>query len=95
MITRVVKLTLKEGLKQEFLDIYRARNPKKNNMEGCISVRMFEPTIDSHEVFTISEWENEDYLNLYRETDYFKESWSMLKPLFTERAEAWSLQEIL
>jgi heme-degrading monooxygenase HmoA len=44
--------------------------------------------------FTYSIWDSEDHLYQYRKSVTFKEIWSKTKPLFCNKAKAWSVEEI-
>ena len=44
--------------------------------------------------FTYSMWDSESSLNKYRESNTFKDIWSKTKPLFSNKAKAWSVEEI-
>ena len=45
-------------------------------------------------MFTISHWDSEAALELYRQSELFKFTWAKTKPLFEEKAQAWSLLNI-
>jgi len=41
--------------------------------------------------FTYSYWEHPDFLEQYRNSDFFKGVWTKTKALFSEKPEAWSV----
>ena len=49
-----------------------------------------DPTI----FFTYSNWESEQHLENYRQSDIFKHVWAKTKPLFNRLPEAWSVDSI-
>jgi heme-degrading monooxygenase HmoA len=59
--------------------------------DGCIHLELMKDISSTSIFFTISHWENEESLNTYRDSYLFKNTWSKVKPLFSERALAWSL----
>ncbi len=98
MLIRIVKLKIKQQNLEAFLAAYKSRNPVENKINGCVSVKLTKVTTNSdlayHEFCTISEWKSEIDLENYRNSPYFKETWTNLKPFFAQKAEAWSLTEI-
>jgi heme-degrading monooxygenase HmoA len=42
-------------------------------------------------MFTYSQWDSEESLNAYRQTELFVQTWKRTKTLFQEKAEAWSV----
>ena len=43
---------------------------------------------DPNIYFTVSHWDSEDHLNLYRSSAFFWETWSRVRPMFSARAGA-------
>lgn len=58
---------------------------------GCHGVDLMQDAGNETVFFTLSKWESEGHLNLYRSSELFKTTWGKVKPLFSEKAEAWSL----
>lgn len=59
--------------------------------DGCIDVQLLKDVNQTNVYFTLSKWSTETALNNYRSSDFFKLTWSKVKLLFAEKAEAWSL----
>lgn len=93
MIIRFVKMTFSTGNTDAFEKIFAETRPTILQFEGCHQVELFTDTQNSDIYFTVSHWESEAALDLYRTSDFFKATWSKVKPLFREKAEAWSLAE--
>ncbi len=91
MITRIVKMTLQKGTKATFAGFFNKSQPYILNFKGCHSVEMKSLSTDPDTVFTVSRWEHEEDLELYRESDFFIQTWRQVKPLFAVKAEAWTL----
>ena len=91
MITRFVKLTIALDKVEEFTSIYSKDGHKVQSFPGCMHLEILKDIHDKRVFFTISKWESESHLNIYRNSDVFKNIWSSFKPLFAESAEAWSL----
>lgn len=93
MITRIVKLSFRPESTTEFLSIFEAKKDALKQSEGCLNLQLFNHIGQKNTYFTISHWKSESDLERYRQSELFKEVWANVKPLFAEKAEAWSLQE--
>ncbi len=91
MITRIVKLTIIPEHGPAFKEIFYNSRKFIQAFDGCISVELMKNTNQNNVYFTLSCWRTEEDLNLYRESFLFKHTWSKVKPLFAEKAEASSL----
>lgn len=91
MITRVVKMTFKPESVQGFKEIFYASQKLIREFEGCNRVDLMRDLNNECVFFTLSYWDSEEDLNSYRQSYLFKNTWSKVKPLFSEKAEAWSL----
>lgn len=61
---------------------------------GCLFLELYRDKKDPSIFFTYSRWESEDALEAYRNSDLFKQVWSKTKPLFKEKAQAWSVDTL-
>lgn len=94
MIKRIVRLTVKDTAASEaFQEIYRSRNPFKNGVKGCRDVKVMKDVNDENVYYTVSIWDHNDDLEAYRESEYFAETWPMVKAQLSKRAEAFSMTE--
>jgi len=91
MITRVVKMTFKPESVQGFKEIFYDSQKLIRAFEGCNRVDLMRDLNNECVFFTLSFWDSEEDLNAYRQSYLFKNTWSKVKPLFSEKAEAWSL----
>ena len=94
MITRVVKMTLREDEIQSFKQIFAESAVLIQSFEGCGEVKLMRDISHSNVFFTLSKWQTEEHLQIYRSSILFKTTWARVKPLFSEKAEAWSLLNI-
>jgi len=94
MITRLVKMTFIPEKVEEFLEIFDTINTTIRNSEGCSNLKLVQDQKNNNVFFTISIWEDERFLELYRNTDFFKKTWSKTRKLFIDKAEAWTMQEV-
>lgn len=91
MITRIVKLTIKEEYIPEFFDIFKESKDKIVDQPGCLSVEMLQDANDPRLCFTYSIWEDPESLDAYRSSELFGTVWPRTKALFDDKPEAWSL----
>lgn len=78
----------------DFLEIFNNSKPKILKSEGCQFVELRVNRNNSIEFFTISHWDDEIHLELYRSSDLFKNTWNKTKKLFSEKPQAWTLIDI-
>jgi quinol monooxygenase YgiN len=90
-ITRVVKLTFNPEYIEQFKQIFKAHQQHIALFEGCISLNGFEDLNEAGVFFTISQWANEESLNNYRYSQFFRTLWTTVKPMFAQKAVAHSM----
>jgi heme-degrading monooxygenase HmoA len=93
MITRVVKMTFKNGNAPVFREVFNRSKFFIRGFEGCKHLSLLESQTEPNVFFTYSKWENESYLDLYRNSDLFKSTWAQTKVLFEFPAQAWTCHE--
>ena len=94
MITRIVKMKFRSDKVAEFRELFEQQHTKIKAFRGCRDVTLYQDINEPSIFFTYSHWESEDALQEYRSSDVFRSIWTSTKALFSERAEAWSLNEI-
>lgn len=94
MIVRFVKMTFEPSKTIDFEMLFKETHPEIVRFRGCRSVELFTDTSDKNVYFTVSYWDAETDLNNYRSSDFFRATWSKVKPMFAARAEAWSLSAV-
>lgn len=95
MIKRIVKLKIKEEYISDFVILFNQIKPEIIKFQGCLSVELLNDIHTKTIFFTYSLWETEHDLNYYRNSKYFNSVWKEVKLLFSEKAMAWSVEEIL
>ncbi|UKJ06027.1 putative quinol monooxygenase [Solitalea lacus] len=93
MIKRVVKMTFEPSKVEEFLEIFEESKLLIRGFEGCKHLELLNDVNESNRFFTLSFWDSEADLESYRQSELFKSTWAKTKPLFNEKAEAWSLSQ--
>lgn len=97
MLIRLVKLSIKTENEVKFQTMFAAKEAKIAGFDGCQSVVLLKDiskNANESVFFTKSVWQSEQHLNNYRQSDFFKATWTETKKLFLNRAEAWSVQEV-
>ncbi|RQO29644.1 antibiotic biosynthesis monooxygenase [Taibaiella sp. KBW10] len=91
MIIRIVKMTfLPEGI-PDFLSLFEARKSQIRSQEGCTHLELLKDLAQDNIYFTYSYWEDPKYLEQYRNSAFFADTWAKTKALFQDKAQAWSV----
>jgi len=90
MLVRIVQLHIQEAHINLFLNLYAAHQKAISTNEGCISLELLQQEGQADQVATLSHWKSEEYLNKYRNSEFFKTLWKQVKPLFASPAKAFS-----
>jgi len=94
MITRLVKMTFKPDHVEEFKVFFQGARSTILSFPGCEHLDLLQDIHRENVFFTYSLWRSEDDLNHYRESDFFKTTWSRASSWFTAPARAWSLDKL-
>lgn len=97
MLTRIVKLRITKEKADDFEAIFHQGKETIRDFEGCEYLELWkELNAPENEVIfmTHSKWIDEKFLNLYRASDFFIETWAKSKLLFCGKPEAWSVSSI-
>ena len=95
MIVRIVKMGFHEHYVEEFLNNFNANKLKIRSFIGCQFLELYRDKKNPSMFFTYSYWESEDHLEVYRQSDLFKNVWAKTKPLFNAKPEAWSVYKVI
>ncbi len=93
MIIRIVKMTFKPEMVSDFLMLFEANKNLISSFEGCSFLELLSDKNNSNTYFTYSKWDDEKYLEAYRNSALFEKVWGKTKVLFAEQPEAWSLTQ--
>jgi autoinducer 2-degrading protein len=75
-----------------FLDIFEGVKTAIRCQEGCQELEVLKSEQDGViSIWTISLWTSEEALHQYRTSTLFQKTWSAVKPLFSGKAQAWTL----
>ena len=95
MIKRIVTMHLRPETEALFLDIFELAKNEIRSQKGCMGLELLRSELDGKvSLWTISSWQSETDLENYRASLLFQKTWNAVKPLFSEKANAWSLTPI-
>ena len=94
MITRIVKMTFREEEIPAFQQLFEERKQRIRDVEGCTHLQLWQDKSNPSIFFTYSHWISEVYLNQYRSSTFFLETWTLTKQKFATKAEAWTFEQI-
>jgi len=77
-----------------FLQNFEATKTRIRAFEGCHFLELYRDKKDPSIFFTYSFWDSEEALETYRNSELFNTVWSKVKPLFSIRPEAWSVDKM-
>ena len=95
MLVRIVKMSFQEDKINDFLQNFHANKSKIRNFDGCILLELYQDKTEKNQFFTYSYWNSEADLENYRNSNLFKNVWTVTKKLFNKKPEAWSLDKIV
>ncbi len=95
MFVRIVKMEFQPAKIDAFLQNFEAVKEQIRHFKGCTHLKLLRDKKHPHIFFTYSKWEEEANLENYRKSDLFKSVWSVTKPMFLNKAEAWSVDEFV
>ncbi|MFT5337205.1 MAG: quinol monooxygenase YgiN [Luteibaculaceae bacterium] len=94
MITRIVKMVFEDSFIAEFKLLFNQKKEAIRNQTGCLDLELIQ-SIDNPCIFmTYSHWKAPQFLEDYKETVLFKETWAATKKGFSAKPEAWSLESL-
>ncbi len=93
MITRIVRLSFKKENVVDFINAFNNSKAQISAFPGCTKLRLFKDFSDETIFYTHSEWNSMEDLENYRKSDLFIATWSVVKPLFANSPQVFSLVE--
>jgi len=94
MLVRIVKMSFYKKNVDVFLQNFEDNKTKIKAFKGCTFLALYQAKEDPSVFFTYSYWESDSDLQDYRKSKDFKSLWRQLKPLFSIRPEAWSVNKL-
>jgi quinol monooxygenase YgiN len=95
MLVRMVKMTFRQDAVDVFKVFFDERKEKIRSFEGCTHLELWQDDHDQNIFFTYSNWRNESALHHYRNSAFFRDTWQQTKQMFSAKAEAWSVSQLV
>ncbi len=93
MLVRIVKLSFKTENISSFEKVFEETKNQIREFDGCNLLELYQDKNNPNIFFTYSYWNNENDLENYRNSDFFKSVWSKTKVMFDSKPEAWSVSK--
>ncbi|HPF12523.1 MAG TPA: antibiotic biosynthesis monooxygenase [Flavobacteriaceae bacterium] len=94
MFTRIVKMTFRPETIPTFLNNFEEVKERIRSFDGCVFLELYQDRQRLEVFFTYSRWQSEAHLEAYRNSELFQKVWGQTKPLFQEKAAAWSVNTL-
>ena len=97
MLIRIVRLTFQADKIEAFRQNFEENKHKIRASVGCQHLELWQDVANPNVFCTYSIWENEEALNLYRNSALFAKVWATTKVWFADKPQAFSVgrQEIV
>lgn len=95
MLVRLVKMTFREDSVDAFKTFFEERKETIRGFEGCTHLELWQDMLHKNIFFTYSCWRNETSLAHYRNSAFFRDTWLQTKQMFSAKAEAWSVNQLV
>ena len=88
-------MTFRNETVQTFItEVFEQSKTRIRAFEGCRHMELVRHKTSPNLLFTLSIWDNEAALENYRASALFADTWAKTKALFSEKAEAWTVEVI-
>ncbi len=91
MFIRIVKMEFQPEKVETFLQNFESVKEKIRHFPGCQHLELYRDKNHTNIFFTYSKWNEEADLENYRNSELFNSVWNVTKPMFSKKAEAWSV----
>ncbi len=94
MLIRIVKMTFQEARTADFKEFVKTIGDTIRAFDGCEHLDILQDIHHPNIFFSYSWWTSEKNLNHYRNSDFFKGTWSKVRRWFDSKPEAWSVEKL-
>jgi (4S)-4-hydroxy-5-phosphonooxypentane-2,3-dione isomerase len=91
MVVRIVKMTFQPDQIRPFQEIFEEWKARIRSSPGCLHLELLHDTTDPRIFFTYSHWAEEQDLENYRASSVLLSVWPVVKQMFAEPAQAWTV----
>jgi heme-degrading monooxygenase HmoA len=78
-----------------FLEIFNQHKNAIRHFPGCSHLELLKDPKDPSCYTTLSHWDKHESLECYRNSELFANVWRSVKPLFSEKTRAFSLESFI
>lgn len=93
MLVRIVKMSFHKEHIPAFLEMFEEKKELIRAREGCAFLELLQDINNPEIFFTYSYWEDESFLENYRNSELFKTTWKQTKGYFNDKPYAWSVDK--
>jgi len=94
MLIRIVRMSFVPEKVDTFLTLFKERRERIRTFPGCTRLDLLRDANKPNVFYTYSFWLDENYLEQYRHSELFRDTWKHTKQLFNDRPQAFSLDKI-
>ncbi len=95
MIVRIVQMTFEPTKVDYFIEeVFNKSKTFIRNFNGCTNLELHRDATNKNVLYTYSIWDNEECLNVYRNSELFNNTWARTKVLFADKPKAFSLEKL-
>lgn len=91
----MVKMTFRDDAVEAFKAFFEERKDNIRAFQGCTHLELWQDHIHRNIFFTYSHWQDETALSHYRNSAFFRATWQQTKQMFSAKAEAWSVNQLV
>jgi quinol monooxygenase YgiN len=93
-LIRIVRLPVEEDRLEAFLEAFDRSKGRIRAFEGCRRLELMRDKLNRHVVFTYSIWDSHEHLDRYLQSELFRATWRVVRPMFNGKPQAWSLEKL-
>ena len=93
MVVRIVRMQFMPEKVADFKKTFDNTYDRIRNFEGCRFLELYQDEKDATVFYTISKWEHPDQLEVYRNSELFRQTWAITKSYFSGPPLAYSLMK--
>jgi len=87
-------MTFRENSSETFKEFTTSIKDTIKSFDGCLHLDILRDVHKPNIFFSYSHWVSEEYLDNYRNSAFFKTTWSKTKKWFSDKPEAWTVQKL-
>ncbi|MEN7548911.1 antibiotic biosynthesis monooxygenase family protein [Rapidithrix thailandica] len=94
MLTRIVRMSFTEEKVPAFMELFESVKHKIRAFPGCEYLELLQDIDQPNVLMSYSKWCNDDALQRYRQSDFFRGTWKATKVLFSDAPVAYSVNSL-